>query len=199
MVDVSIYSRGPTKIVYLGYALYSLKLLIHTIGEGDGSCVLVLLKGDNVVANTIEVVISSDSWGLWRPWVSCLSVLLILRPLDHFIKQVLEGAVSIWRLRTDMVCGASWESHCLIADTIPVELSVSVEPYVKGALRGAMRYFAAGHRREVFLESDRAPCPMHVFGGVSTYEVCKVFDRVNAGVALLARHETSIGPDGLWL
>ena len=40
---------------------------------------------------------------------------------------------------------------------------------------------------------------MHVLGGVFAYEVSKVLDRIDAGVTLLALHETSIGSDGLWL
>ena len=127
MIDVSINGCGPAKIINLGYAFDSLKLLVHSVSKGDDCRVLVLLKGDNVVRNAIAVVISSDCWGLWRPRISCLSILLILRPLDHSIKQVLEGTFSIWRLRTDMVCGASRETHCSIAHTFSVKLSFGVQ------------------------------------------------------------------------
>ena len=98
-----------------------------------------------------------------------------------------------------MISGAPRETHCPIADTFSIELSVIVQTQVKGTLSGAEWYFAAGNRREVFLESDRAPCSVHVLGGVPAYEVSIVLDRINAGVTLLARHETSIGSDGLWL
>ena len=127
VIDVTVYSRGPAKIINLSDALNSLKLLVHFLSEGNGCCMLVLLKGNDVMADTIEVVIGSDCRGLWRPRISCLSVLLILRPLDHPIKQVLEGSFSIWRLRTDMVGWASWETHCPIADTVSVELAVGVQ------------------------------------------------------------------------
>ena len=127
MIDVSVYRRGPAKIINLSDALNSLKLLVHSVSKGHGCRVLVLLKGDNVVTNTIEVVIGSDCWSLRWPRVSCSHVLLVLRPLDHPIEQVLEGPFSIWRLRTDMICGAPRETHCPIADTFSIELSVSVK------------------------------------------------------------------------
>ena len=78
MVDVSVYGRGPVKIIYLRNALNSLKLLVHSFSVGYGCCVLVLLKGDNVVGNTVEVVSGSDCRGLWRPRISCLSILFVL-------------------------------------------------------------------------------------------------------------------------
>ena len=127
VIDVTVYGRGPAKIINLCDTLNSFKLLLLSISVGMSCCVLVLLKGDNVMADTIEVVIGSDCRGLWRPRISCLSVLLILRPLDHPIKQVLEGSFSIWRLRTDMVGWASWEAHCPIADTVSIELAVGVQ------------------------------------------------------------------------
>ena len=64
VIDVTVYRRGPAKIINLSDALNSLKLLVHSLSKGDGCCVLVLLKGDNVVADTIEVVLGSDCWGL---------------------------------------------------------------------------------------------------------------------------------------
>ena len=64
MIDVSVYGCGPAKIINLSDALNSSKRLVHSISKGHGCRVLVLLKGDNVVADTVEVVIGSGCWSL---------------------------------------------------------------------------------------------------------------------------------------
>ena len=64
MIDVSVYGGGPAKIINLSDALDSRKRLVHSVSKGHGCRVLVLLKGDDVVANAVEVVIGSDCWSL---------------------------------------------------------------------------------------------------------------------------------------
>ena len=199
MINVSINGSYSLEIVNFCDAFRPLEVFRASLSVAHSWRVLVLLVGDNVVANAVEVVCGGECGGFGAPRVRRRRVLLVFGLLDHAIEQVLEGSLLRRRLRADMVCRAPGEGLRLVAETLAVQLAVGVQSEVEGALGGAVGHFALRHAREVLLQRDGPASLVHRLNGISPDKVGEVLDWVDACVALFTLHEATVGPHGFRL
>lgn len=148
----------------LSHALQSVVACLMLLRGTKGARVSVGVVSDDVVGLGTPVIDSAHFGTLGHPGGLRDTVFLEWGLLDDLVENALEGSRFLLAvLLTNVVCGINRESLDLDASGHSIELSVSAESHLVGALGGPMGHFAFGYLCIRALARDSAHPRFSVF------------------------------------